>query len=327
MLGSYWLCPTLTCNSLLSIMSIQWFPGHMHKARKEMAAVLPSVDVVIEVLDARLPYSSQNPMLNELRGEKPGLRVLAKADLADQTLTQQWLPALSTDTIDVLALTPSEPGGAKPVLQSLAARFKPVPNQLKPRVAMVVGIPNVGKSTLINALAGRSVAKTGNEPAITKRQQHVPISDHWSLRDTPGVLWPNVENANSGFRLAAAGSVRDTAMDNTEVCLTLIDYLLEYYPQLLVKRYGEDGVEASDSTRTLELVGKQSGCLGARGHVDYDRAARIVLQDFRNGTLGPITLESPTMQAAEEVAVAEQRAQKALAKQQKQDARKARRKK
>ena len=308
-------------------MSIQWFPGHMHKARKEMAAALPSVDVIIEVLDARLPYSSQNPMLNELRGDKPGLRVLAKADLADPEQTSVWLSTLTTDTIDALALTPSEPGGAKPVLQTLAARFKPIPNQLKPRVAMVVGIPNVGKSTLINALAGRSVAKTGNEPAITKRQQHVAISDHWSLRDTPGVLWPNVENANSGFRLAAAGSVRDTAMDNTEVCLTLLDYLLGSYLSLLVQRYGKDSIEVSDSTRTLELIGKQSGCLGARGHVDYDRAARIVMQDFRSGTLGAITLENPAMQESEEIAVVEQRAKKELAQQQKRDARKARRRK
>jgi len=308
-------------------MSIQWFPGHMHKARKEMAATLPRVDVIIEVIDARLPYSSQNPMLNELRGDKPGLRVLAKADLADPKLTSVWVPELTTGTIDALALTLSDPGGANPVLKLLSTRFKPVPNQLKPRVAMVVGIPNVGKSTLINALAGRSVAKTGNEPAITKRQQHVAISDHWSLRDTPGVLWPNVENANSGLRLAAAGSVRDTAMDNTEVCLTLLDYLLKAYPKLLVLRYGEDTIDTTDSTRTLELVGKQSGCLGARGHVDYDRAARIVMQDFRSGTLGPITLETPTMQAAEEVEVEEQRARKELAKQKKNEARKARRKK
>ena len=192
---------------------------------------------------------------------------------------------------------------------------------------MVVGIPNVGKSTLINALAGRSVAKTGNEPAITKRQQHVAISDHWSLRDTPGVLWPNVENANSGFRLAAAGSVRDTAMDNTDVCLTLLDYLLGSYLSLLVQRYGEDSIDVSDSTRTLELIGKQSGCLGARGHVDYDRAARIVMQDFRSGTLGAITLENPAMQESEEIAVVEQRAKKELAQQQKRDARKARRRK
>ncbi len=307
-------------------MAIQWFPGHMHKARKEIAAALPRVDVIIEVLDARLPYSSQNPMLNELRGDKPGLRVLAKADLADPKLTEIWMPALTTDTIQAMALTQTEPGGAKPVLDTLSARFKPIPNALKPRVAMVVGIPNVGKSTLINALAGRAVAKTGNEPAITKRQQHVRISDHWSLRDTPGVLWPNLENVQGGYRLAAVGSVRDTAMDNTEVCLVLLDYALETYPTLLRNRYGNDAIVTDDSTRTLELIGKQTGCLGARGHVDYDRAARVVMQDFRTGTLGGMTLETPEMQVSEEQEVIKLRQMRDAAKLQKREARKARRK-
>lgn len=299
----------------------------MHKARKEMAAALPSVDVIIEVLDARLPYSSQNPMLNTLRGDKPGIRVLAKADLADPVLTKTWSEALSTDTIDVLALTQTEPGAAKPVLQLLSKRFKPTPNQLKPRLAMVVGIPNVGKSTLINALAGRAIAKTGNEPAITKRQQHVRLSDHWALKDTPGVLWPNVENVHSGFRLAAAGSVRDTAMDNAEVCLSLLDYIQLTYPHGLTTRYAEDVIDESNSTQTLERIGKLSGCLSSRGHVDYDRAARIVLQDFRNGHLGLITLETPEMEILEEAEVIEKRAHKELAKQNKRDARRARRKK
>jgi len=298
----------------------------MHKARKEMAAALPSVDVVIEVLDARLPYSSQNPMLNSLRGEKPGLRVLAKADLADIARTTEWLAALTTDTINCIALSQTEPGTAKPVLTALNTLFRPEPNRIKPRVAMIVGIPNVGKSTLINALAGRAIAKTGNEPAITKRQQHVAISDHWALRDTPGVLWPNVENINSGYRLAAAGSVRDTAMDNTEVCLTLLDYLLVTYDGALAQRYGEGVIDITDSTTTLERIGKQAGCLGARGFVDYDRAARIVLQDFRQGALGGITLETPDMQSEEVAIVCAQRVLREEKKQLKRDKRKARRK-
>jgi len=307
-------------------MSIQWFPGHMHKARKEMAAALPSVDVVIEVLDARLPYSSQNPMLNALRADKPSLRVLAKADLADAARTQEWLTALTTDTINAMALTQTEPGSAKPVLEALNTIFPPEPDRIKRRVAMIVGIPNVGKSTLINALAERSIAKTGNEPAITKRQQHVAISDHWALRDTPGVLWPNVENVNSGYRLAAVGSVRDTAMDNTEVCLTLLDYLLVSYTDALAQRYGDDALDTNSSTVTLEHIGKKSGCLAARGFVDYDRAARIVMQDFRQGALGGITLETPDMQSAEEAIVIEQRALREEKKQLKREKRKAKRK-
>jgi len=227
-------------------MAIQWFPGHMHKARKEMAKVLPQIDVILEVLDARIPWSSENPMLADIGKQKPVLRVLT----------------------------------------------------LKARVAMVVGIPNVGKSTLINKLTGRSIAKTGNEPAITKRQQLIKLTDAWALRDTPGVLWPKVDNIASGFRLAATGAVRDTAMDSAEVATYLLDYLNTAYPNRLKDRYSND-LPVTDSVQTLEEIGRLRGCLGSGGLVDFDRAGRLLLQEYRQGLLGGITLETPDMRVQE----------------------------
>ena len=181
-------------------MQIQWFPGHMNKARNEVKASLPKVDLLIEVLDARIPYSSENPMLRELRGDKPTLKVLAKSDLADPDLTKQWLEwherkdgvkarAISTDNVPKIRSIPSICTRMLPHKQGEGKRI----------MAMIVGIPNVGKSTLINTLAGRTIAKTGNEPAVTKGQSRINIANGFSLIDTPGMLWPNVENANSGF--------------------------------------------------------------------------------------------------------------------------------
>ena len=281
-------------------MAIQWFPGHMHKARKEMAKVLPQIDVVLEVLDARIPWSSENPMLAEIAGDKPLLRVLTKSDLADAVRTKDWLEFFSAERQhDALAISTAEPAIYKEIPLRLKA-LVPASNsqRIKPRVAMVVGIPNVGKSTLINKLTGRVIAKTGNEPAITKSQQLIALTDAWSLRDTPGVLWPKVENVASGFRLAATGAVRDTAMDSAEVATYLLDYLLDAYGQELQARYGDD-LPLNDSVQTLEAIGKTRGCLGGGGLVDFDRAGRLLLQEFRQGLLGGITLETPQMRERE----------------------------
>lgn len=281
-------------------MAIQWFPGHMHKARKEMAEVLSQIDVVLEVLDARIPWSSENPMLADVAKEKPVLRVLTKADLADPIMTKQWLEVHSqTRSSDAMALSTAAPQGYKEVAKRLKAFYPDdTSDRLAPRVAMVVGIPNVGKSTLINKLTGRVVAKTGNEPAITKRQQLIKLSDAWSLRDTPGVLWPKVDNEASGYRLAATGAVRDTAMDSAEVATHLLDYLNEQYAAELRARYGEN-LSVNDSVQTLEEIGRLRGCLGAGSLVDFDRAGRLLLQEFRQGLFGGITLESPAMREQE----------------------------
>ena len=174
----------------------------------------------------------------------------------------------------------------------------PDPKRIKPRVAMVVGIPNVGKSTLINQLAGRVVAKTGNEPAITKRQQPIQLGEGWILRDTPGVLWPKVDNQASGYRLAATGAIRDTAMDSSEVAAVLLDFLGVHYADSLRSRFGDD-LELAESVQTLEQIGQRRGCLGGGGLVDFDRAGRLLLQEFRSGLLGGITLETPDMRERE----------------------------
>ncbi|MFK7995902.1 MAG: ribosome biogenesis GTPase YlqF [Granulosicoccus sp.] len=281
-------------------MAIQWFPGHMHKARKEMAKVLPEIDVVLEVLDARIPWSSENPMLAEIGKDKPVLRVLTKADLADPAMTSQWLQIHSQSSAqDAMAVSTADVHTYKGILKRLKAFYPDdTSDRLKPRVAMVVGIPNVGKSTLINKLTGKVIAKTGNEPAITKRQQLISLTGGWSLRDTPGVLWPKVDNEASGFRLAATGAVRDTAMDSAEVATHLLDYLNTTYADLLKCRYSAN-LPVTQSVETLEEIGRLRGCLGAGAMVDFDRAGRLLLQEFRQGVLGHITLETPLMRQEE----------------------------
>lgn len=283
-----------------------------------MAKVLPDIDVLIEVLDARIPWSSENPMLTELRGKKPSLRVLCKSDLADPALTDTWISALAEqDKTDALAVNTDQTETYREIPKRLREMMPPDSKRIKPRVAMVVGIPNVGKSTLINQLAGRVVAKTGNEPAITKRQQPIQLGEGWILRDTPGVLWPKVDNQASGYRLAATGAIRDTAMDSSEVAAILLDFLCVHYGDRLKSRFGDD-LDLRESVQTLEQIGQIRGCLGGGGLVDFDRAGRLLLQEFRSGLLGGITLETPDMREREIVETQERLA----AAEQKRDAKK-----
>jgi len=275
----------------------------MHKARKEMAQVLPDTDVIVEVLDARIPFSSENPMLENLRGNKPCLKVLTKSDLADNNETEIWLSALSSANTKAISIDSHNSESIKRVQPLLASMVTRSQSRVRPFVVMIVGIPNVGKSTLINSLSGRTIAKTGNEPAVTKRQQHIVLSDNWVLRDTPGVLWPNVENQHSGYRLAATGAIRDTAMDSADVAAHLLDYLCVQYPEPLLARF-DSSLPLADSVATLEAIGLARGCIGAGGLIDFDRAARLLLTEFRSGQLGAMTLETPRMKVAELEAVA-----------------------
>ena len=276
-------------------MQIQWFPGHMHKAQLKIREMLPKVDMFIELLDARIPFSSENPMLAAIRGDKPCLKVLSKSDLADAERTSRWQAYLeSQNGVWARAISTTQTGTIARLTEVCQKMAPHRHEQGKAIRAMIVGVPNVGKSTLINVLAGRKIAKTGNEPAITKSQQQIEIGSGILLLDTPGVLWPNVENENSGYRLAATGAIKDTAMEYPDVAHFVAGYLLENYPHALAERYALESTPV-DQLALLDAVGKKRGCLRKGGVVDYDRASRIFINDLRAGGLGPITLETPEL--------------------------------
>lgn len=274
-----------------------------------MKETLPRVDLLIEVLDARIPYSSENPMLAELRGDKPCLKVLAKSDLADPEMTDQWQTWLEqTAGVKARAVTTKD----IPTIRQLKRTVVDlVPNKAgKTITTMVAGIPNVGKSTIINILAGKKVAKTGNEPAVTKGQQRINIGDGIFLLDTPGVLWPNVENINSGFRLAVIGSVKETAMEYADVGFFAAKYLIEKYPDRIMERYNLDE-KPETNEQLIEMLGRKRGCLGRSGVVDIDRASKILVTELRSGLLGRLTLETPAIMEREKLETEKLMAEKA----------------
>ena len=289
-------------------MTIQWYPGHMHKAGREIKETLVQTDVTIEILDARIPFSSQNPMLARLRGDKPCIKVLNKSDLADPDLTQRWQTYLERDQgVKTLALSIDQVDKIKQLPELCRKLSPPDKSEGKLIHALIMGIPNVGKSTLINILAGRSIAKTGDEPAVTKRQQRIAIGDNVVLLDTPGMLWPNVENKNSGYRLAATGAIKDTAMSHDDIAFFLLEYLSHSYPDCLKTRFQLDCLPPTVQ-ELIAVIGKQRGCLRAGGLVDVDRVAKILLTELRSGNLGRISLETPAMMETElaELAVIQQ---------------------
>lgn len=280
-------------------MSIQWFPGHMAKARREMEEKLNLIDIVIELVDARVPISSQNPMLHEIIKDKPKLVVLMKKDLADERQTSDWLNYFNTDTTKAIAVNVNERNDINQTIQ-LAKQLaqdkidKQVSKGVKPRAirAMIIGIPNVGKSTLINRLANRKIAKIGDRPGITKHQLWIKINKDFELLDTPGVLWPKFEDQQIGLKLAAIGTIKDQLLSLQDVTAYLIEYMQEHYDLLLEERYNITA-DMYDMWEVFERIGKQRGALESGGHVNFDKVAEIVLRDFRSGRLGRVTLEKP----------------------------------
>lgn len=279
-------------------MSVQWFPGHMHLTRQAIAERVKSIDVVIEMLDARLPGSSANPLLAELTQKRPSLKVLNKQDLADPARTALWLAHYNAlPGTRAIAL---DAGVTAPARALIAACRELAPNRggmVKPLRVLICGIPNVGKSTLINTLIGKRSAKTGDEAGVTRTEQRLVLADDFYLFDTPGMLWPRIVVPQSGFHLAASGAVGRNAYDDQEVALELLDGLKLAYPALLLARYGfgftAEALAQVPADELLEAIGRQRGALVSGGRVDAQKAAELVIADFRAALLGRITLETP----------------------------------
>lgn len=274
-------------------MAIEWYPGHMAKARREIAEIVGKSDVIIEILDARLPASSANPLLKQSRGNKPSIVVLNKNDLADPAVTRAWVRHFEQQSrVRALPLEASQRKDAGQLLK-LCRQLAPHRGRPgKPLRAMIVGIPNVGKSTLINTLAGRRIARVGDKPAITTCAQQIDLRNGVFLYDTPGLLWPDMKNQTGAYRLAASGAIGDGALDYADVAHFAVEYLLRRYPEFIVNRYRLDLLPESP-TATLEEIGRRRGCLVSGGQVDLQRAAELLLRELRAGMLGRVSFEEP----------------------------------
>jgi ribosome biogenesis GTPase A len=275
-------------------MAIQWFPGHMHLTRKAIGERIKDIDVVIEMLDARLPGSSANPMLGDITHGKPTLKVLNKQDLADPERTALWLDHYNA--IDGVRALPLDASMTTPARALVAACHSLAPNRggmAKPMRVLICGIPNVGKSTLINTLKGKRAAKTGDEAGVTKLEQRITIADDFYLYDTPGLLWPRIIVAKSGYNLAASGAIGRNAFNEEEVALELLDYLRQNCPKALEERYKIENATALSDEEILEAIGRKRGALLSGGRINLQKAAEIAIYDFRQSSLGRLTLETP----------------------------------
>ena len=266
-------------------MAIQWFPGHMTSARKKAAETMANVDVVIEVVDARLPEASTNPMVHELRRhrQRSCLKVLNKSDLADPAVTKAWIAFYNQQPgVKAVAIS-SKKAGEVARLPSLCQSLAPHRNDnVKPLRMMIMGIPNVGKSTLMNALVKRKIAKVGDEPAVTKSQQVHQISVRQTIIDTPGLMWPKIAHDSDGFMLAASHAIGRNAIIDEEVAVFLAKLLLQRYPALLAARYGT-AVETVDAVGVIEGIARRRALVMRGGELDFEKASMVLLQDYRDG--------------------------------------------
>lgn len=282
-------------------MNIQWYPGHMVKAKRKIAEELKLVDVVIELLDARIPMSSRNPEVDEIVGNKKRIIVLNKSDLADPSVNKRWINFFNRENTRVILVNSMKGSGLKDVLSASKLLMKEKLDRLKSKGmlvkttrALIIGIPNVGKSTFINKLAGRSAAQTGDRPGVTKSKQWIKVSPELELLDTPGILWPKFEDKRAGMYLAFTGAIKDEILDVNELALNLLQVLAERFPENLKSRYKLEDIPADiTADMLLETIGRKRGCIIAGGEVDILRASVMLLDEFRGGKIGTISLETP----------------------------------
>ena len=277
---------------------VHWFPGHMAKATRMIKEYVKKVDVVIELLDARIPRSSANPVISEVVGQKPHIVVLNKADLANPQATKDWVAYFEKQGLTVLAIDSKTGKGNKQLVKAVERLAQPIIDKWKNKGirsrsvrTIILGIPNVGKSTLINKLAGAAATRTADKPGHTRGQQWVKIGKDLELLDTPGVLWPKLEDQRAAARLAMTGAISDDVYDLESVMKQLLNQVNEANPDLLAERYKLKPEELGDANQLLESIGRRRGCLVSGGIVDLEKARRIVLADYRNQKLGNLTLD------------------------------------
>ncbi|MGG5252968.1 ribosome biogenesis GTPase YlqF [Neobacillus sp. SM06] len=289
-------------------MTIQWFPGHMAKARREVTEKLKLVDIIFELVDARIPYSSRNPMIDEIIQHKPRLVLLNKADMADKDETKKWLRFFADEGVSALAINAQAGEGLREIVQAsnqlLSEKFARLKAKgVKPRAirAMIIGIPNVGKSTLINRLAKKNIAKTGNTPGVTKAQAWIKVGKELELLDTPGILWPKFEDQEVGLKLAVTGAIKDTILNLQDLAVFSLRFLEKAYPERLKERYGLEAIP-EDLVVLFDHIGKLRGCLMGGGTIDYDKVAELVVREIRGEKFGSLTFESPEYFQSDETA-------------------------
>jgi ribosome biogenesis GTPase A len=274
------------------LVPINWFPGHMHRARRELKKRAANADMVVEVLDARLPGSSRNPLLDSLCARLPRLRVLTKPDLADSAVTALWVQELTTPSCRVLPLQATQAIAAKQLIKAcrdlVPARGRPG----FPVRVMIVGVPNVGKSTLFNALVGKKKAEVRDQPAVTRNTQQIDVEGGLSIVDTPGVLWPKFTQEAVAYRLAVSGAIRDSVLDMQNVAEFALRHLIERYPEALKARYKLASLP-SEPRLVLEQICLKRGCLAKGGEPDFSKGGELMLRELRAGTIGPVSLETP----------------------------------